>query len=87
MYRIFKHLFENGLYLGHPIFKIAIGLVLSKFHHLVGDASCQGKMDNYLGVQGAPPLTLHALTLDLRVAMCRTQSQGGRAAASPESIL
>ena len=24
---IFKHLFENGPYLGHPIFKIAIGLV------------------------------------------------------------
>ena len=25
--RIFKHLFENGPYLGHPIFKISIGLV------------------------------------------------------------
>ena len=27
----FKHLFENGPYLGHPIFKIAIGLVFQNF--------------------------------------------------------
>ena len=31
MDRIFKHLFENGPYLGHPIFKIAIGLVFQSF--------------------------------------------------------
>ena len=38
--RIFKHLFENGSYLGHPIFKIAIWLVFFVlFHHLVGDAN------------------------------------------------
>ena len=28
---IFKHLFENGPYLAHPIFKIAIGLVFQNF--------------------------------------------------------
>ena len=38
---IFKHLFENEPYLGHPILKVAIGLVFQKFNHLVGDASYQ----------------------------------------------
>ena len=31
MDRIFKHLFENGPYLCHPIFKIASGLVFQNF--------------------------------------------------------
>ena len=31
MERIFKHLFENGPYLGHPIFKLAIRLVFQSF--------------------------------------------------------
>ena len=31
MDRIFKHLFENGPYVGNPIFKIAIGLVFQNF--------------------------------------------------------
>ena len=41
MDRIFKHLFENGLYLARPIFKVAIRHFFSNFQHLVGDASYQ----------------------------------------------